>query len=264
MDEPLVLCEVDRRGIATLTLNRPGVNNAYNRDMLAALAGALDGVAADPAVRLVVLRGAGKHFQAGADLGFLQQAAAMPPDENLEVSRLTVAAIDALQHLPKPTLALVHGGCFGGGTGMAAACDMAIATEDAVFSITEVRWGVTPAPIVPALIARLGLAPVLRYALTAERFDAATALRLGLVGELCAPGALDAAAAPIIEHILMAAPEAVAMTKRVALEIAEGRIPGAALPDRLAREAAERRRSAEATEGLKSFFEKRKPGWYPG
>jgi methylglutaconyl-CoA hydratase len=264
MSEPLVLSETDRRGVATLTLNRPERNNAYNRDMIAALAGALDRLRDDPAARLVVLRGAGKHFQAGADLAFLQEAAAMPEAENLEVSRLTVAAIDALQHFPKPTLALVHGGCFGGGTGMVAACDMAIASEDAVFSITEVRWGVTPAPILPQLIDRIGLGAVRRYALTAERFGAATAFRIGLVGELCPAGKLDDAAAPIIDSLLLAAPDAVALTKRTALELAERRIAADALADRLAGEAADRRRSGEAAEGLRSFFEKRKPRWYPG
>jgi methylglutaconyl-CoA hydratase len=264
MSGNLVLCEVDRRGVATLTFNRPEVNNAYNRDLLAALADALDRLAENGAVRLVVLHGAGRHFQAGADLAFLQQAAAMPPDQNLDVSRLTVGAIDKLQHHPTPTLALVHGGCFGGGTGIVAACDMAIASADALFSITEVRWGVTPAPIVPALLARIGLGAFRRFALTAERFDAATALRFGLVGEVCETGRLDEAAAPLIENILMAGPEAVAMTKRLALELAERRIPQDALLEHLAREAAERRRAPEAAEGLKSFFEKRKPGWYPG
>jgi methylglutaconyl-CoA hydratase len=262
--EPLVLRELDRRGVATLMLNRPAVNNAYNRDLIAELAAGLAAWRDDPAVRLIVLRGAGKHFQAGADLGFLQEAARLPPDENLEVSRETVAAVEALRRCPKPTLALVHGGCFGGGTGMLAACDMAIASEDAVFSITEVRWGVTPAPILPALIAKIGIGAATRYALTAERFGAPVAVRLGLVQEVCPTGGLDEAAAPIIEHILAAGPEAVAMTKRAMLDIVDDGVAPADLVDRLAREAADRRRSPEAAEGLASFFEKRKPRWYPG
>ncbi len=264
MSEPVVLCARDARGVATVTLNRPAVNNAYDRAMIASLAEALAGLAADPAVRLVVLRGAGRHFQAGADLGFLQEAAAMPPEENLEVSRLTVAAVGALYRHAKPTLALVHGGCFGGGAGMVAACDMAIATEDATFSITEVRWGVTPAPILPMLVAKIGLGGVARYALTAERFSAAEALRLGLVQQLCPPGSLDVAAAPLIDSLLMAAPGAVAVTKRIAHEIAAGALAGADAAERLAAEAAARRRSPEAAEGLASFFAKRKPSWYPG
>ncbi len=262
MSEPIVLCKTDARGIATLTLNRPALNNAYNREMIAALAEALARLRPDPAVRLVILRGAGKHFQAGADLGFLREAAAMPPAENLEVSRLTVATVNALYRYPKPTLALVHGGCFGGGVGMVAACDMAIAAEDAVFAISEVRWGVAPAPILPMLVARMGLGGVTRYALTAERFSAAEALRLGLIQEVCPAGKLDEAAGPMIEHILMAAPEAIAVTKRIAHEVAAG-MAGESAPEYLAKEAAERRRSPEAAEGLASFFEKRKPRWSP-
>ena len=187
----------------------------------------------------------------------------MPPDENLDVSRLTVSTVTALQRCPKPTLALVHGGCFGGGVGMVAACDMAIAAEDAVFSLTEVRWGVIPAPILPVLVAKAGLGAVTRYALTGERFGAEVALRLGLVQEVCASASLDEAAAPVLEHLLLAAPEALAATKRLGLELA-GAVPAPEALERLAQEAAERRRSAEAAEGLASFFEKRKPNWYPG
>jgi methylglutaconyl-CoA hydratase len=261
MEDP-VLAATDRRGVATLTLNRPAVNNAYDRAMLAGLRDAARRLADESAVRLVVLRGAGRIFQAGADLGFLRAAAALPPDENLAASRLTLAAVEGLRRLAKPTLALVQGGCFGGGVGLVAACDMAIATEDCVFSLTEVRWGVTPAPILPALVAKLGPGAVARYALSGERFDAATALRLGLVQELSPAGGLDAAAAPLIQNLLLAAPDAVAVTKRLLADCAAPADP-AALAERLAREAADRRRSPEAAEGLASFFEKRRPRWYP-
>ena len=263
MSGPMVLRAVDARGIATLTLNRPAVNNAYNREMIAALADGLAALREEAGVRLVILRGAGKYFQAGADLGFLREAAAMAPEENLEVSRLTVAAMHALYRYPKPTLALVHGGCYGGGVGMVAACDIALASEDTLFSITEVRWGVTPAPILPMLVARMGLGGVTRYALTAERFAAPEALRLGLIQGICPTGGLDAAAAPLIEQILQAAPGAIAATKRIAHEVAAGTMRGEDGAERLAQEAAERRRSPEAAEGLASFFEKRKPRWYP-
>ena len=262
MSEAAVLCEVDPRGVATLTLNRPAVNNAYDRAMLAALHDAVRRLADEPAVRLVVLRGAGRHFQAGADLAFLRRAAAMPAADNLEVSRLTVAAVEGLRRHPKPTLALVHGGCFGGGVGMVAACDMAVAADDATFSLTEVRWGVTPAPILPSLVAKVGLGAASRYALSAERFTAADALRIGLVQEVCPAGGLDAAAAPLIENLLLAAPEAVAVTKRLLREAAAPE--SGDLAERLAREAAERRRSPEAAEGLASFFAKRPPSWYSG
>ena len=262
MSEAVVRCEVDGRGIASVVLNRPAVNNAYNRDMIASLASGLKHLAENPAVRLVVLRGEGRYFQAGADLGFLRETAAMSAADNLDVSRLTVATINRLYRFAKPTLALVHGGCFGGGVGMVAACDMAIASEETIFAITEVRWGVIAAPIMPMLVARMGLGGVTRYALTAERFSAAEALRLGLIQGICREGQLDEAAAPIIEHILMAEPGAVAATKALAHEVVEG-LTGEDSADRLAREGAEWRRSPEAAEGLASFFEKRKPSWYP-
>src|SRR5207237_5104545 len=133
-------------------------------------------LAATPGIRLVVLRGNGKHFQAGADLAFLRHLSVAPADENLAFSRATVAAIEALASFPAPTLALVHGGCFGGGVGMVAACDMALASADAIFSLAEVRWGITPAPVLPVLIAAIGSRALARYSLTAERFAAAEAL----------------------------------------------------------------------------------------
>jgi methylglutaconyl-CoA hydratase len=263
MTDTVIRVAVDGRGVATVTLNRPAVNNAYDDALIAALSAGLAGLAADPAIRLVVLRGAGRHFQAGADLAFLRHLSAAPEDENLAFSRATVAAIDALQSFPRPTLALIHGGCFGGGVGMVAACDMAIASEDAVFSLTEVRWGITPAPVIPALVAAIGVRALGRYGLTAERFGAEEALRIGLLHATCPEGGLDAAAAPLIDGILMAAPDAVAVTKRLVRETA-GIATTAAFRETLAVEAAARRHSAEAREGLASFAEKRKPRWYPG
>ncbi len=264
MSDDVVQVDLDRRGVATVRLNRPAVNNAYDHALIAGLAAALAQLDGEPGLRLVVLRGNGRHFQAGADLSFLRRLAASPAAENLAFSRATVAAIDAMQRFRCPTLALVHGGCFGGGVGMVAACDMAIASEDAIFSLTETRWGITPAPVMPALVAAMGPRALLRYALTAERFGAAGALRLGLVSATCPAGGLDAAAEPVVEGILMAGPEAVAATKRLIREAYGRGDPDAAVRDALAREGASRRHSAEAAEGLASFAEKRPPRWYPG
>jgi len=258
-----VVVDIDRRGIATVALNRPAVNNAYDGALIDALAAGLARLAAMSGLRLVVLRGNGKYFQAGADLAYLRHLSAAPAAENLEFSRATVAAVDALWNFPCPTIALVHGGCFGGGVGMVAACDMAVASMDAVFSLTEVRWGITPAPVIPVLVAAIGPRALGRYGLTAERFGAAEALRLGLVHALCPEGALDAAAAPLIEGVLLAAPEAVAATKRLVRATA-GADTTPEFRDTLAREAAGRRHSEEVREGLASFAEKRKPSWYPG
>jgi enoyl-CoA hydratase/carnithine racemase len=170
-----------------------------------------------------VLRGAGRHFQAGADLAFLQHLRTVPPDEKLDFSRRTLAAIDGLRHFSHPTVALIQGGCFGGGVGIAAACDIAVAAEDAVFAISEVQWGITAAPIIALLVDRLGSRAVGRFALTGERFAAAEALRIGLVHQLWPGDGLEAAAALIVENILMAAPKPASFS--IPIAICRGRVP---------------------------------------
>lgn len=261
-DAPIVTLSIDGRGVATVTLNRPEVRNAYNGDLIEALTDAMARCSADPAVRMVVLRGNGKHFQAGADLKWLRSIATLDAAQNLAVSRRTANAIRGITEMPKPVIALVHGGCFGGGVGMVAACDIVIASADARFSITETRWGVMAGIIVPHLNAAMGVRNVRRYALTCEIFDAARAAELGLVHEVCAEGGLDEAAAPIIEHLLLAAPEATAQTKMRAL-LEAGLVLDEARFEALAAEHSARRQSGEAAEGLASFAEKRRPAWYP-
>jgi methylglutaconyl-CoA hydratase len=262
MSESVVLSEVDGRGVGTVTLNRPAVNNAYDAAVIEGLARAFAALAANSTVRVVVLRGNGKHFQAGADLTFLRELAGKTLEEGLAFSRLTVGTVDALRRFRRPTIALVHGGCFGGGVGLVAACDIAIAATDALFSLSEVRWGITPAPIMGVLTRRLGPRALGRFALSGERFDAATAHRAGLVHQVCAPDRLDDAAAPIIDALLMAAPEATATTKALIEEsmLHDGEPH---FSDALAEEAASRRLLPEAAEGLASFAEKRLPSWYP-
>jgi len=256
-----VLHEVDARGVASVTLNRPTVGNAYDGALIDGLIDAVARLEREAGLRCVVLRGAGRHFQAGADLGFLRHLRTAPPEENFDFSRRTLAAIDGLRHFPHPTVALIHGGCFGGGIGIAAACDIAIAAEDAVFAISEVRWGITAAPIVPLLVDRIGSRASGRLALTGERFTAAEAMRIGLVHRVCAAHELDTAAAEAVENLLMAAPEAAAMTKQLIAEAVE--TPDSrAFHERIVSEAAARRYSPEAAEGLASFAEKRRPAWY--
>jgi methylglutaconyl-CoA hydratase len=262
MSDSVVLSEVDGRGVASVTLNRPAVNNAYDGAVIEGLARAFAALAANPSVRVVVLRGNGKHFQAGADLGFLRALAGKPLEEGLAFSRLTVATVDALRRFRRPTVALVQGGCFGGGVGLVAACDIAIAATDAVFSLSEVRWGITPAPIMGVLTRRLGPRALGRFALSGERFEAATAHRIGLVHQVAAPGRLDDAAAPVIEALLTAAPEATAATKAL-IEESLLRDGDPHFNDALAEESAARRHMPEAAEGLASFAEKRLPSWYP-
>ena len=260
-DDP-ILCAVDGRGIAAMTLNRPAVNNAYNGALIDAVIDIFGRLAADPSVRIVVLRGTGRNFQAGADLAFLDYLRTVSAEENRAFSQRTVAAFRAVQLCPCPTMALIQGGCFGGGIGFAAACDTAIAAEDAAFGITKVRWGITPAPIIPLLVDRIGARMTGRFALAGERFDAAQARAIGLVHETCPAGDLEAAGERVVEHLLLAGPEAVAITKRLIEEAVETPLT-AEFQDRIVAEATARRRTEEAAEGLASFREKRKPGWYP-
>jgi methylglutaconyl-CoA hydratase len=257
----IVLSGVDARGVATVTLNRPEVHNAYDGALIDALIATAEALAADSRVRVLVLRGNGKHFQAGADLAWLKRVAGAALEDNVAFSRATTEAMRALNAFPRPTIALVHGACYGGGVGMVACCDVRIATERASFALSEVRWGVIPAPIIPQLCAAVGVASLRRYGITGERFDANEARRIGLIHEICADDGLDLAATPIIEAILKSAPKAVRETKRMVLAEA-----GLALSEQdveaLAAQAALRRASPEAAEGLASFEQKRDPSWY--
>jgi len=260
--ETPVLSTTDGRGVATVTLNRPRVNNAYNGDMIEGLLDAIGRLGTDPEVRVIVIRGNGRLFQAGADLNWLAQVAETGAEENLDVSRKTTDAVRFLDTCRKPTIALVHGGCFGGGIGILAACDVVIASAESLFSISEVRWGLIPGPIVPQLAAKIGVGQLRRYALTGERFGAEEAKRIGLVSETCDTDALDQAAAPIIESLLRNGPQAIDETKRTIADTA-GEIVDDQFTDTLARAHAAKRQTDEAAEGLASFRERREADWYP-
>jgi methylglutaconyl-CoA hydratase len=156
MSKNIVLTSVNERGIAEVILNRPERNNAYNGDMIIELIKSFESLYKNDSVRIVLIKGNGKHFQAGADLQWLKEIGKLSQKENIEVSRKTASAIQGLTKFPKPTIALIHGGCFGGGTGIAAAADIVIASEDAIFSISEARWGVMAGIIIPHLNASIG------------------------------------------------------------------------------------------------------------
>ena len=166
MSKNIVLTSVNERGIAEVILNRPERNNAYNGDMIIELIKSFESLYKNNSVRIVLIKGNGKHFQAGADLQWLKEIGKLSQKENIEVSRKTASAIQGLTKFPKPTIALIHGGCFGGGTGIAAAADIVIASEDAIFSISEARWGVMAGIIIPHLNASIGVRNVRRYALS--------------------------------------------------------------------------------------------------
>ena len=257
-----VLWNIDKRGVATVTLNRPQVNNAYNGDLIAGLHAAIDALGREASLRIVVLNGNGRHFQAGADLAWINAVAKQNPRENELVSRQTAEAVRRLDTCPVPTLALIQGGCFGGGTGIAAACDVVIASEDAIFSISETRWGLMAGIILPQLCQAIGLRQVRRYALTGERFGAEDARRIGLVHEVVPLAELESAGAKVVEQLLANGPEALAETKTLAMESSFG---GMSADDaayaRLVKMHSDRRQTKEASEGLASFAEKRAARW---
>lgn len=261
MSEDVVLLDVDDRGVATATLNRPEVGNAYNAAMLDALVGGLERLALDKTVRCLVIRGAGKHFQAGADIRWLNEVAHYPPAENFDASWSTTRAMQLLNEFPKPTVALVHGACFGGGVGIVCCVDVAFAAPNSLFGITEVRVGVSPTPISTHMVNAIGLRQTRRYALTGERFDAREAERIGLVHEVVSETEIEAKLAAVLDAIFLSGPKAIAMTKRSFLGA-----NGLLLDDRqmtlLAHEGWTQRASAEGHEGTSAFREKRRPGWY--
>jgi methylglutaconyl-CoA hydratase len=261
MSDALVLLETDSRGVATATLNRPEVGNAYNEEMLDALIEGLRKLAPDPAVRCLVIRGAGKHFQAGADINWLGRAAKYPPEQNYTASMATTRAMQLLNEFPKPTIALVHGACFGGGCGIVCCVDVAFATPDALFGITEVRVGVAPSPISTHMVNAMGLRHTRRYALTGERFGAEEAMRIGLVHEVVPSEQIEAKLAGVLDAVFLGGPESIAMTKRSFLG-ANGLLLDERQMSMLAHESWTQRYSAEGHEGTAAFREKRKPAWY--
>lgn len=255
-----VLWDIDARGVASVTLNRPAVNNAYDGELIAGLLSALDALGRAEGLRAVVIRGNGRHFQAGADLRWIDAVRNASAQENIRVSRATADAVARLNRAPVPTVALVQGGCFGGGTGLIAACDVVIAADNAIFSISEVRWGLTAAIIIPQLNDAIGARQVRRYALTGERFDAPEARRIGLVHEVAPLAKLEEAGARIVGQLLENAPEAIAETKALALASAWGDVEAATFSCLIESHAA-KRQSAEAAEGLASFAERRAARW---
>jgi methylglutaconyl-CoA hydratase len=257
-----VLWNVDARGVGQVILNRPEVNNAYNGALIQGLLAALDALGAASGLRAVLIKGNGKHFQAGADLKWIDAVRAASLDENIKVSRATADAVQRLNFAPVPTIALVHGACFGGGTGLVAACDVVIAADNATFSIAEVRWGLTAAIIIPQLNDAIGVRQMRRYALTGERFDATEAQRIGLVHQVVRASALEAAGERMVGHVLENGPDAIAQTKALTLKSAFGDLDDATFSDLIERHA-KKRQSPEAAEGLASFAEKRAAKWSP-
>lgn len=258
MSHPLL--NVRDGAVARLRLNRPQVHNAFDATVIAALTGALDSVARDPGIRVVVIEGEGASFSAGADLNWMRGMAAAGEDENRRDALALARLMRALDEMPKPTIARVQGAAFGGGVGLVACCDIAIASNDARFGLTESRLGLLPAVISPYVIAAIGSRQARRWFATAEQFDAATALRIGLLHAVARADELDAAVQAQIELLLKAGPIASAEAKRLIRNVAS-HTDGARHDRENADLIAGLRVSPEGQEGLGAFLEKRKPSW---
>jgi methylglutaconyl-CoA hydratase len=249
-------------GIAVVTLNRPEVHNAFNETLIAELTAALRGLGDDPIVRAVVLIGAGASFCAGADLNWMKKMAGFSRAQNLADAKALAALLTTLNQLPKPTIARVHGAAYGGGVGLIACCDIAIGTQDAVFALSEARIGLVPATISPYVVEAIGARAARRLFLTAERFTAAEAFRLGLLHDLALPAELDTLINDVLGLLLKAGPAAQAECKSLLRAVANRPIDAALIAD-TAERIAKVRASAEGNEGVAAFLAKRDAAWVP-
>jgi methylglutaconyl-CoA hydratase len=247
-------------GVATVTLDRPEVHNAFDDEVIAELGSSFRRLGADPAVRIIVLRANGKSFSAGADLNWMQRVARYSHEQNVADAMALAEMLRALDACPKPTLALVQGPAYGGGVGLVAACDIAVASTAASFALTEARLGLIPAVISPYVIAAIGERACRRYFLTAEPFSAEAAHRLGLVHEVVPPDRLVAAGADLIARLLECGPAAQSAAKELIRAVGRPPTDDAVVHD-TAQRIARQRAGMEGREGVGAFLEKRKPAW---
>lgn len=255
-----VRLETDARGVATVTLDRPDKHNAFDEKVIAGLTAAFNAVANDPAARALVLRSNGRSFCAGADLDWMRRMGAFSHEENLRDAGNLSDMLETLYYLPVPAIARVQGAALGGGAGLVCCCDMAVAADDAVFAFSEVKLGLVPATIGPFAVRAIGARAARHYFLTAERFDAARALALGLVSEVAAADGLDAAVARLVDAILQNGPQAVRAAKRHLLDVTERELDEELFGETNAW-IADIRATPEAREGLAAFLEKRAANW---
>lgn len=246
--------------VATVTLNRPDLRNAFNEGAIAELARVFDELGRNDAVRAIVLAANGPSFCAGADLNWMKKMAGYSHDENEADAMRLAEMLRTIYLCPKPTVARVQGDCYAGGMGLVAACDIVVASDTAGFCLSEVKLGLIPATISPYVIKAMGEQAARRYFLTAERFDAAEAQRIGVAHDVVAPEALDATVAGIVKALVNNSPHAVQQAKTLVREIVGQPVDDALLLDTAGR-IATIRASTEGREGVASFLEKRKPTW---
>jgi methylglutaconyl-CoA hydratase len=255
-----VLTRIDDDGNATVMFNRPEVHNAFDPAMVEALTNALDALGRDANVRAVVLVGAGPSFSAGADIAHMKKSAKFSPKQNYEAALQTARMLHALHTMEKPTIACVRGAVRGGGCGIVAACDIAVAARTATFRLSEVKLGIVPAMISPYVIAAMGERMAHRYMLTGEEFDAAEAYRIGFIHDIVEDEELNARVGTLLAHLYSSGPKAIVAAKQLIAFAAQAPI-GERTIQETSRRIAEIRATPEAQEGLTAFLEKRKPAW---
>ncbi|UUZ71887.1 enoyl-CoA hydratase/isomerase family protein [Polaromonas sp. P1(28)-8] len=247
-------------GVATLVLSRPEVRNAFNDDVIAEFTQAFDALGAREDVRCVVLAAVGQAFCAGADLNWMRRMADYTHAENLADAAQLAEMLRVIYECPKPTVARIQGDVYAGGMGLVAACDVAVSVDTAQYCLSEVKLGLIPATISPYVIRAMGARAAHRYFLTAERFDAQEAHRIGFVHEVVTADALDAKVAEITQALVNASPQAVKACKQLVQDVA-GQELSAELIARTVKGIADIRSSEEGKEGVQSFLQKRKPSW---
>ena len=258
-----LLSETDEHGRATITLNRPEMHNAFDDTLIIALTEELKRLEREKSVRVILLAASGKSFSSGADLNWMRRMADYSFVENLTDAMGLAELMKTLANISKPTIALVQGAAIGGGVGLVACCDIALATENASFCLSEVKLGLIPAVISPYVAAAIGSRAMRRYFITAERFDAAEAYRLGLVHEVVRSEELAERADSLSQCLLRNGPQAMASVKALVAEVALSYLDDDLIAD-TAERIAETRASAEGREGLSAYLEKRNPNWVKG
>ncbi len=247
-------------GVARVTLNRPDVRNAFDDALISLLHKSFVDIENDSAIRVVILAGNGPAFCAGADLNWMKRMAGYGYGQNLADAQALAGMLAALDRMSKPTVARVHGPAFAGGTGLVAACDIAVGTPEAKFCFSEAKLGLSPATISPHVLRAIGERAARRYFLTAEVFDAQEAFRIGLLSLLVKAEELDKTIAGLLEHLLAGGPEALKKIKDLVRNVSGRPVDDALVAD-TAKRIAEIRVSPEGKEGISSFLEKRKPSW---
>ena len=255
-----VITQIDSRGVAQVTLNNPDKHNAFDDQMIIELTNAFNALAANANVRIMLLKSEGKSFSAGADLEWMKRMASYSYQQNLNDARALAAMLKALHQMPIPTIARVQGAAFGGAVGLISCCDIALASSNASFALSEVKIGLVPSTISPYVIAAIGERHAKRYFMTAERFDTNTALQISLVHEAVEEQFLDDKVEQLITAILSNGPEAVVAAKQLVFAVS-GKAIDSSLIEHTCEVIAGIRVSAQGQEGLSAFLDKRKPHW---